>query len=60
MLSELKSVAKAEQAEAEQNKAFEDGAKATRSLFESYVAVGFTEEQSLYITTAIVTANMKK
>jgi hypothetical protein len=59
-LSELKSAVKSHRAEAEQSKAFNDGAKTTMILYESYLAAGFKEEQALYLTATMITANIKK
>lgn len=60
ILSELKAAVKKEQTEAQNEEAFEACAKMANGMFTAYIAVGFTEEQALYLTATVITAIVQK
>lgn len=60
ILSEFKAAIKDEQVEAQNEKAFETCAKTAKGMYSAYIAVGFTEEQALYLTATLLTVSLGK
>ncbi|HWT74347.1 MAG TPA: hypothetical protein VN258_06470 [Mobilitalea sp.] len=59
IISELRAAIKSEQTEAQNENLFTECAKISKCMFTAYTLAGFTEEQALYLTAAVLTANMK-
>lgn len=57
--SSLFNAIQGEQKEAETKAGFMSAAKSCKDIFDAYVAVGFSEDQALFITTAMITAGLK-
>lgn len=58
-LAELRKAIKEHQEEAKNETQFAENAKVAKMLFDSYVGVGFNQEQALYLTATVLTAHMR-